>query len=232
MNDTKVQPRKNAREEALIVKLDGVAKTIYFSEAVIDQDLEFIDPQGDRINHHRRSRSMIFADGFWEVRNLVDVVTVIGLIFTLLSIWFSWILARRDLEQRLSVERQKTVERITLLLLRTDLSRVYWLLREARQSYQAMDFSRTLDRCEWAEYFLSQLPTTEIREAQDLLGQAEDDIRLVVKYIRAQARKPEKRDEVSEIQVNRLTQALTRLSRFERIIENYLLGGRDVRTEH
>src|ERR1700728_871853 len=103
---------------------------------------------------------MVLANGFWAIKNLIDFITVVGLILTLLSIWFSWFLARRDLEQRLSAERERTIERITLLLLRTDLSRVYWLLREARQAYQAKDFHRTLDRCEWAEYFLSQLPTT------------------------------------------------------------------------
>jgi hypothetical protein len=175
---------------------------------------------------------MVFAEGFWEIKNLIDVITLIGLILTLLSIWFSWFLARRDLEQRLSEERGKTIERITLLLLRTDLNRVYWLLREARQAYQAKDYTRTLDRCEWAEYFLNQLPTAEIREAQDLLSLAEDDIRLVVKYVRAQARKTKKRDGVSEIQVDRLTTALARLARFERIIENRLLGERDVGAKH
>jgi hypothetical protein len=175
---------------------------------------------------------MVFAEGFWEIKNLIDVITLVGLILTLLSIWFSWFLARRDLEQRLSEERGKTIERITLLLLRTDLNRVYWLLREARQAYQAKDYTRTLDRCEWAEYFLNQLPTAEIREAQDLLSLAEDDIRLVVKYVRAQARKTKKRDGVSEIQVDRLTTALARLARFERIIENRLLGERDVGAKH
>ena len=39
---------------------------------------------------------MVFADGFWEIKTVVDVIAIVGLVLTLLSIWLSVYFARRD----------------------------------------------------------------------------------------------------------------------------------------
>ena len=144
-----------------------------------------------------------------------------GLSLTLFSIWFTWWLAKRDLQKRLSVAEERGRRRIQLILLRADLSRIYWLLREARGAYQSHDLDRVFDRCEWVEYFLTQLRAEGILKPDEsaLVQTAEDDIRLVVKAVRKQAGGSTRKKEVSERQTERLSGVLKRLATLEGYLE-------------
>jgi hypothetical protein len=51
---------------------------------------------------------MLFADEiFWKPPNVYDTVGVGGLVLAVVSIWFSWWLAKRDIEKRLSQTRKE-----------------------------------------------------------------------------------------------------------------------------
>ena len=49
---------------------------------------------------------MLLANGFWEIKNLSDVIAIVGLILTLLSIWLAVYFARRDLQRAIAEARK------------------------------------------------------------------------------------------------------------------------------
>ena len=59
---------------------------------------------------------MLVADGYWEIKNLSDAIAIIGLLLTVGSIWFSWYLARRDIDARIAKAQKETVERVVAAL--------------------------------------------------------------------------------------------------------------------
>ncbi|MFO0806000.1 MAG: hypothetical protein U0791_23080 [Gemmataceae bacterium] len=105
--------------------------------------------------------TLLANDSFWAIRSINDLVSLVGFLLAIISIWFSWWLAKRDLEKRISHSQRVQYLRLQLVMIRADLSRIHWLLREGRQACQAADLVRGLDRCEWAQYFMGQLRIDE-----------------------------------------------------------------------
>jgi hypothetical protein len=99
---------------------------------------------------------MLFADGFWEIKNLSDTVTIVGFLVTLFSIWFAWWLAARDLQKRIRDGQKHAVQRLTRILLQLDLTETGRCLREAREACRANRWERAIDRCEQAKH---RIPT-------------------------------------------------------------------------
>jgi hypothetical protein len=128
---------------------------------------------------------MLFADGFWEMKTISDVVTVVGLPLTILSIWLTVKYARRDIEQRIKVAQQQTIDRLARGLLHPDVTETGRYLREAREACRAKRWERALDRCEQAKYRIptfSSLPGLE-DDDRAKLQRAADQLRDLVKQI-------------------------------------------------
>jgi len=167
----------------------------------------------------------LFAnDGFWAIRTVNDVIALVGFALAIISIWFSWWLSKRDLENRIGRAHRESIVRMRIVTIRSDMSRIHWLLREARQAYQSSDLNRTLDRCEWSEYFLSQLRIDD-ETSTDIAGlvhNCEDDLRLIARAVTKQL-KDASGTIASETQLKRFARVLQRLSKLKSLIEDRLL---------
>lgn len=64
---------------------------------------------------------MAFADSFWEIKNIIDYLTLVGLVVTLFSIYFTWYLARQDLKQKIEDAQSETVDRLARILLQSEV---------------------------------------------------------------------------------------------------------------
>lgn len=130
---------------------------------------------------------LLFADAenFWTLKTVIDWLAVAGLLLTLFSIWLSWWLAKRDLEKRIALAQRETIERITGVVLQTDVTETGRCLREARELCRARQWVRALDRCEQAMHrvprfrYFPGLTTDD----GDQLDKLVDQLRLLVRWV-------------------------------------------------
>jgi uncharacterized membrane protein YccC len=159
---------------------------------------------------------MLFADGFWEIKNLSDTIAVVGLVLTLLSIWLSWWWTKRDIEKRIREAQQQTVDRLVRSLLQPDVAETGRSLREAREACRAKRWERAVDRCEQAKHriptFIS-LPGLD-EEDRAKLQRAVDQLRDLVKQLE-EVLAGKKRTELTSNKVKDLEDLITTLVTIE-----------------
>jgi hypothetical protein len=159
---------------------------------------------------------MLFADGFWDIKNLSDTIAVVGLVLTLLSIWLSWWLAKRDIEKRIRDAQQQTVDRLARSLLHPDVVETGRCLREAREACRAKRWERAVDRCEQAKHripaFIS-LPGLD-EEDRAKLQRAVDQLRDLVKQLE-EVLAGKKRTDLTSTKLKDLEDLITALGTIE-----------------
>jgi hypothetical protein len=88
---------------------------------------------------------MVFADGFWAIKSIVDWFTLVGGILALVSIWLSVYFARRDLQRTIEAARkdaQLALERFAIAFLQRELSELNRRFREARDAIRRKEWAR------------------------------------------------------------------------------------------
>lgn len=95
---------------------------------------------------------MLFADGFWKEPNVYDAAGVLGLIIGIASVWYAWLLAKRDLKQRIDEATEKAaaaaraeIRRIAHSTVANGLADVIRWLELAREASKAKRWPRTVE---------------------------------------------------------------------------------------
>jgi hypothetical protein len=164
---------------------------------------------------------MLFADGFWEIKTLSDTVTIVGFVVTLFSIWFSWWLAKRDIEKRIQDAQKQTVDRLVRSLLHPDVAETDKCLQEAREAYRMKRWDRAVDRCEQAKHripkFLS-LPGLDAEDCEKLVLVI-DELRLLIIQLEevrdGKIRDGKPRTELTNAKIKDLDDLITTLATIE-----------------
>jgi hypothetical protein len=158
---------------------------------------------------------MLFADGFWEVKTIGDVVTLGGFVITVVSIWFSWWLAQRDIQQRILVAQQQTVDRLARSLLHPEVTETSRCLKEAREACRGQGWERAIDRCEQAKHripLFHSLPGLDDEDRSKLVL-AVDQLRLLVNQLEEIKRKT--RTELTPAKIKDLDDLIITLATIE-----------------
>ena len=131
---------------------------------------------------------MLFADGFWEIKNLSDTIAVVGLVLTLLSIWLAVYFARRDLQRTIEEARKEAkaaLDRFALAFLQRELGDLGRRLREARDAIKRKEWVHAGLKLDDAEaHLIAAIEDPRLTEAErNLLGQAADDLTILRKAV-------------------------------------------------
>jgi hypothetical protein len=123
---------------------------------------------------------MLLAAEFWQIRSVNDTVGIIGFLLTLFSIWLSWWLAKRDIERRIQTAKDQVTDKLSLLILQTDISETLNALIQARESCRNSAWVRAIDRCEQVMHRIPKfMPMPGLTsEDREQLGEAVDVLRL------------------------------------------------------
>lgn len=160
---------------------------------------------------------MVIADGFWDIKSLVDWFTVVGGILALVSIWFSWWLATQDLNARIVAAEKQVVERVASALLHPDVTETGRCLHEAREACRSKRWERAIDRCEQASHRIPRfryLPGLEAADGEKL-DRAVDQLRLLIRQLEEVASPEKKRLELTPTKLNELDELITTLATIE-----------------
>lgn len=130
---------------------------------------------------------LLFAngDGFWVIKTVSDLISIIGFVLALFSIWLAWWLAKRDIEKRIAKAQLETFARLTAIVLQGDVSETSRLLRESAELCRAKHWARAIDRLEQAMQRVPrfrQLPGLE-SAVLPRLDQLVDQLRLLIRQI-------------------------------------------------
>jgi hypothetical protein len=131
---------------------------------------------------------MVLADGFWEIKNLNDVIAIVGLVLTLLSIWLAVYFARRDLQRTIEQARldaKMALERFALSLLQRELGELSRHLREARDAIKRKEWPRAGMRLDEAEvHTTAALEDPRLSDTEsELLRRVADDLTILRKAV-------------------------------------------------
>ena len=159
---------------------------------------------------------MLLAAGFWQINTVSDLITIVGFVITLISIWFAWFLAKRDLEKRISDAQKQTVDRLAWNLLHPDVTESKRCMAEAKEASRAKRWDRAVDRCEQAKnrILVFQLFPGIDDEDRVKLVKAVDDLRLLINQL-DEIIAGRKRTELSDAKIKDMDEITTTLATIE-----------------
>ena len=160
---------------------------------------------------------VLFADGFWVIKNLNDTIAVFGFLLTMFSIWLTWWLARRDIEKRLRIAQTQTVDRLAGSLLQPDVVETSRCLREAREACRGKRWERAIDRCEEAKHRIPRFRFLPGLSEEDgvALDRAADQLGLLVRQLEEITAPDKKRAELTSAKVKDLDDLIQLLAAME-----------------
>jgi hypothetical protein len=174
---------------------------------------------------------MVFAnaEGFWKPPNLYDTIGVVGFAVGLASIWLSWWLARRDIRSKIEVARRDAlglVDRVTTILIQTQLAESLRCLRDVRDAIRRKDWARAMIRRDDVEYHLLGVAKNNrfTNEEANLLQQVMDDLAVLGRRVGKVGEAPARKG-ISAESKEMLEGLITAVGRIEARLRSRLLEG-------
>lgn len=148
------------------------------------------------------------ADVFWKWPTLYDVLSVIGLVLGIVSIWIAFHLARRQLRVDFRKAADEAVDRVAQLVLADELAEGVHYLREADRAIANRDWNRALIRMEDGASVMARLIENQrLAEAdRKRLMDAQVVFRDLIQVTKEHQRSPQKRGHLEVSKAAILTQ--------------------------
>jgi hypothetical protein len=169
------------------------------------------------------------TDGFWKIPNFFDVLGVAGFVVGVGSVWLSWYLAKRDIRKRIDEAQRAAfglVDRVTTVLVQSELSEALRCLRDTREAVRRKDWSKAMIRMDDVEHHLSRVQGNDrfTTEEADVLQRATDDLTVLSRRIGKLVSASEQKDTSPESK-NMLEKLITAIGRIDTRLRGRLLEG-------
>ncbi len=155
------------------------------------------------------------ADGFWKPPTVYDALGVIGLTLGIVSIWYAWFLARKQLRADFRKAADEAVDRVAQLVLGGDLADAVRFLREADRAINEKDWDKGQLRLGDAATALARIssnPRLTADERKELTSRLAELNGLLL-TTREHARSAKNRGHMPKEQVEKLVHAISGLER-------------------
>lgn len=156
------------------------------------------------------------ADPFWKPPTVYDVLSVVGLVVGIASVWYAWYLARKQLRADFRKAADEAVDRVAQLVLGGDLADAVRFLREADQALADKDWLRGILRVDDAVSAIARLSANPKLTAEEraALTAGLDDLRELLLQTRNHSRSKKNRGHMPQEQVIKLVHLVTRSEQF------------------
>lgn len=175
-------------------------------------------------------------ESFWKIPNVYDSVGVVGLFIGVGSVWFSWWLAKRDLQQRIADAQKQTtglIHRLVVAVIQNDASEALRCMRDARQAIRQSDWAIAVTRIDDAEHYLARLSRTHLSllpEDTELVARVIEGLTTLVIAVRKAASPSSKTVRVSDARLIELDTWIKGIAIIEARLRGHILeGGSDGR---